>query len=173
MTYLGCTVHVVLLLFILSYLKPILTLDNENCSKRVLQFREWSVAPYRTLRNGIDGRERKRIAAMSESSRRSFFRDRDWQLKIEPLHRTVQRRQREAIKREAYQPVDTGSINVDTSPLLLKLTLMLFIFAVFYSFFEIKLTGAYLYYNYVLFAVVYLVAHITVIRLVPRESRFW
>lgn len=173
MCYIYYLWYILLSLIFIRFVKLILPLDNGECSRRVFFFREWSVAPYRVLRNGIDRRENKRIAAMSESSRRSFFRNKEWQLQVEPLHRTVQRRQREVLKREAYQPLDTCSINVDATPLFFKFVVLLFLFSIFYCFFEVKLTGTHLYYNYIVVIVIYVLGHLVITRLVLRESRFW
>jgi hypothetical protein len=160
-------------IYTLRFSGRLLILDNGNRSTRVSFFREWSAAPYRDLRRFIDNKETRRIASMSDSGRRSFFRNKDWQMKVEPHHRKVLRLQKEALKYDAYQPIDTGSLNLDVTPLVLKLTSVTLLFSLFYTCFGIIPTSGHIYYNYITLSCIYIIYHLIISRLALRESRFW
>ena len=173
MLYTQYFVSLLTLLIFWRFLAILLNLDSANRSKRVFAFRKWATGPHLALRKLIDGKAARKFAAMSDSGRRSFKRNREWQLQSESLPSQVQRRQKETLRREAYQPLDTNSINLDATPLAAKMLMLSVAAAGLYHCLEVTTSWGFALYNYLAIATFYVAAHITVTRLVLRESRFW
>jgi hypothetical protein len=161
------------LLFVIRFFSTLTLVDTGMKNIRSATFREWSEGPYRDLRRLIDARLAKKLAAMSVSGRRSFFRNIEWQLDAEKFNRKVQRRQREVLKRDAYQPLDTGSLNLDFLALAAKFCISALILIFLYYDLGVLFTSSYVRYNYMVIGLTYVVYHIAVNRLALRESRFW
>jgi hypothetical protein len=172
MFFIKFSLFLLLFLNLCIILYTISKLDSNRISIRCIKIQQYSILPYTQLRNAITGKANRIFLRLDENTRKRKIKDKENKLKLESDVKKVQRRQREVLRSQVYQPMDTCNLNLDMLPLLFKYLLIFILFVLIYYIYGFIDISTYVLYNYLLLILLYAVLHLIVSRLVLRYSRF-
>lgn len=167
--FIFCYIFFILIVVLFKIAK----LDANKFTKRCIRLQQFSIKPYTKLQKIIAKTAEKAFLKLTDSMRASSIRDKDRALQLESDPRRVQRQQREVLRIQTHQPMDTCNLNLDVLPLLFKYLLIFTGLLFIYCNSGVVFVSSYIAYNFFFLSIIYAMLHLIVTRLVLRHSRFW